>query len=124
MNNTITIGGQDYALNFGFQFLKEIDKTKQITQNGASENAGLQFAIANLIDGDPVTLVDVIVLANRCAKEEPKITQKVLMESIEEGQADIDYLYDRVLEFLKNSPVTRKKTQTILEQVEKMRAEN
>lgn len=118
----LTIKDKTYQFNFGMGFMREVDPTvtKEIDGvKGKVQNLGLQYAIAGIIDGDVVTLADVLVRANKGF--EPRVTLKEIEGYIEEV-SDLDTLFDDVLGFLKTANVTRKTTLTMLDMVEKERA--
>lgn len=118
----LTISEQVYQFKFGIGFMREIDKKQKRTENGVTKNIGLQIAIAGIIDGDIEDLIDVLDISNKT--EEPRITRKQIESYIEDEDTDIDKLFEEVLDFLKNSNVTKKKTAVILEMVEKEKAKN
>ena len=64
----LTINGTVYEFNFGIGFVKEINKMVQKPVDGVpgiKEDMGLTFAIAKIIDGDVVTLINVLDMANK-----------------------------------------------------------
>lgn len=117
----LTIKDQVYGFRFGFGFVREIDKTKQQKgEDGATHDVGLQYAIASVIDGDPVALVDILLLANKTERD--KVTKAILEEYIEDESTDIDAIFAEVLDFFKKGNCTKTKTKAIIELVEKEKA--
>lgn len=119
----LTIKDTVYQFNFGVGFLREIDPTVTKAIDGVKgkvENMGLRFAVAGIIDGDIVTLIDVLQRANKGF--EPRLTQKEIEMYIDDENTDIDALFEDVLGFLKKANVTKKTTLNMLEEVEKEKA--
>lgn len=117
----LTIKDTTYQFRFGLGFVREIDKTQQQKlDNGAVQNVGLQYAVANIIDEDPIALVDVLDIANKT--EKPRVSRALLDEYIEDESTDIDKLFKDVLDFFEKSNCTKKKTAQLIELVEKEKA--
>ena len=113
----LQIKGQVYQFKFGFGFMREIDKQQTVkAPNGTQQNIGFQTAVGGILDGDAQALEDVLLLANK--GQEPRLTADVLEEYIEE--TDVDALFDGVIDFLKKSNVSKKKTLNLLKQAEAM----
>lgn len=118
----LTINDKVYQFNFGMGFLRELDPT--ITKpvdgvKGKVQNLGVQYAVAGIIDGDPITLADVLLRANKGF--DPRLSQKEIEAHIEDESTDVDALFDEVLGFLKKANVTKKITLNLLETIEKER---
>lgn len=115
----LQIKGQAYQFKFGFGFMREIDK-RQIVKapNGTQQNIGFQTAVGGIFDGDAQALEDVLLLANK--GQEPRLTADVLEEYIEDEATDVDALFNGVIDFLKKSNVSKKKTLNLLKQAEAM----
>lgn len=118
----LTIDGQVYQFNFGMGFLREINKKVEVSIQGSStkKNAGLQYAVAGVIDGDLEDLVNVLNAANKGQK--PRVTQQKLDDYIDQEDTDVEALFDKVLDFLKKTNATKKVTKDLLEEVEKAKA--
>lgn len=119
----LTIKEKVYQFNFGMGFIREIDPTvtKEIEGvKGKVQNLGLQYAIAGVIDGDVVTLADVLFRANKGF--EPRVTQKEIEGYIEDENTDLDALFADVLDFFKRANVTKKTAQSLLEAIENEKA--
>lgn len=117
----ITIKGEVYQFRFGLGFVREIDKTKtQKAENGTVVNVGLNYAVAALIDKDPLEVVNILAVANKT--EQPRVSRALLDEYIEDEDTDFDALCEDILDFFKRGNATRTKTEAILELVEKERA--
>lgn len=116
----LTIKETVYPLNFGMGFLREINK-KVVTpvqgNTNITQNIGLQFNVARLIDGDLEALVDVIDLANK--GQTPRVTRAAIDAHIEDEETDIDGLFEAVKDFLSRANATKKTTLEVIEQVAK-----
>ena len=99
--------------------MREIDKQQTVkAPNGTQQNIGFQTAVGGILDGDAQALEDVLLLANK--GQEPRLTEDVLEEYIEDEETDVDALFDGVIDFLKKSNVSKKKTLNLLKQAEAM----
>lgn len=118
----LTINGVVYQFKFGIGFVREINKkvVKNVEGTNAKQELGLQYAVAGLIDEDPVTLVDVLELANR--GERPRITKDVLDNFMDDEETDISALCRDVLDFLSKSNASKKTTEAVMQMVEAERA--
>ena len=119
----LTINDTVYQFKFGLGFLRDINKTKSKPIDGMpdeKQDVGLQFAVASLIDEDPVALVDILDLANKT--EKPRVTRAALDAYIEDENTDIEALFKDVLGFLSKANATKKTTMAVLEMVEAERA--
>ena len=115
----LQIKGQVYQFKFGFGFMREIDKQQIVkAPNGTQQNIGFQMAVGGILDGDAQALEDVLLLANK--GQEPRLTADVLEEYIEDEETEVDALFDGVIDFLKKSNVSKKKTLNLLKQAEAM----
>ena len=95
----LQIKGQVYQFKFGFGFMREIDKQQIVkAQNGTQQNIVFQTAVGGILDGDA----------------------QALEEYIEDEETDVDALFDGVIDFLKKSNVSKKKTLNLLKQAEAM----
>ena len=104
----LTINNTEYAFNFGFGFMREIDPkiTKKIDGvSGKVQHMGLQYAVAGIIDKDVNDLVTVLVTANK--GYEPRLTTGDIEKYIENSDTDIDALFEDVLGFLKKANCTK-----------------
>lgn len=117
----LTIRDTVYQFRFGMGFVREIEKTRQQkADNGIIANVGLQYAIAALIDEDPVEIVNILDIAN--ATEKPRVTKKLLDEYIEDESTDFEGLCKEMLDFFEKGNCTKKKTAAVMALVEAERA--
>ncbi|MFR4134218.1 MAG: tail assembly chaperone [Anaerobutyricum hallii] len=114
----LEMNGQVYQFNFGMGFLREINKTTTVPVKdipGKVTNMGMQYAFAELLDGNVETLCDVLYIANK--SQSPRLTKTDIDTYIDDEGTNIDALFDQVIDFLKNTNATKKETQTVLKRV-------
>ncbi len=119
----LTINGTVYQFKFGLGFMREINKQVRKPIDGMpdeKQDVGLQFAVASLIDEDPVALVDILDVANKT--EKPRVTKALLDAYIEDESTDIEALFKEVLDFLSKANATKKTALAVLEMVEAEKA--
>lgn len=115
----LTIDGNVYNFNFGYGFMKDLNpKVKQPVDGipGKSEDVGMRYEIARLLDGNIEALVNILMAANK--GQTPRLTQKAMEAFIEDPDTDIDGLFDEVKDFLSRANVTRKETTKMLKLME------
>lgn len=120
----ITINGKVYQFNFGMGFLREVNKLVSVPVDGLPEvkrNIGLRYLVLCMMDGDPEALVDILDAANK--GQNPRITRNALDTHLDNPETDVDALSAEVLDFLKSANVTKKTVNTLLEEIEKRKAE-
>lgn len=119
----LTIKDNVYQFNFGMGFMREINvKVKRSAPDApdVKEDIGLQMAIAGLIDKDPVTLVDVLDIANK--GRTPRVKRSDLDDYIDDDETDIDELFDEVMHELKKRNATKAKTEAVLAELDRLKA--
>ena len=102
----LTINEKQYVFIFGYRFIKELNKKNEVTERGMTLKAGLDNALMNFFSGDIETLVEMLKIAN--ATENPRVSEN-----------GVDALFDLVLEELKKSEFTKKKTLNFEKEVNK-----
>lgn len=115
----LTINEKVYQFNFGIGFVREVNKTVKKPIDGMpdlTEDVGLAFTVAKLIDGDVITLVDALDIANK--RFTPRITKNELEAYIESEDTDIDELFEEVLGFLERANATKKTVRKLKEAME------
>lgn len=120
----IEIFDKVYQFKFGMGFMREVNKLVSKPVDGVpgvKQNIGLQYTLAQIIDGDVEALVDALVIANKGC--EPRITRTKLDEYVESDDTDIDELFSKVKDFLRTANVTKKTMNTLLNAVEQIQAE-
>ena len=120
----LEMNGQVYQFNFGMGFLREINKTTTVPVKdipGKVTNMGMQYAFAELLDGNVETLCDILYIANK--SQSPRLTKATIDTYIDDEGTDIDALFDQVIDFLKNTNATKKEAQTVLKKVEEAQEE-
>lgn len=116
----LEMNGQVVNLNFGMGFLREINRTLSAPVNGlngVTQNIGLRYTVARLLDSDVEALVEVIDLANKGC--EPRVTKSAIDLFIENEDTDIDEVFEKVLGFLEKANVTKKVTLEVIAEVER-----
>ena len=119
----LEMNGQVVNLNFGMGFLREINRTLSAPVNGlngVTQNIGLRYTVARLLDSDVEALVEVIDLANKGC--EPRVTKSAIDLFIENEDTDIDEVFEKVLGFLEKANVTKKVTLEVIAEVEREKA--
>lgn len=114
---TFNIGGKDCTFKFGFGFMKEINKTDKVKENGIEKEVGMRTAIAGIIDGDVSDLAKVLFYGSRTEEVQP--TMKEIEAFIEDENTDIEAVFETVLDFLKKANVTKKTTMWLVNYWEK-----
>lgn len=118
----LTINEKVYPFRFGIGFLREIDKTRvQKLEDGSTVNVGLQYAVAALIDEDPLQVVEILDIANKLETAN-RVKKKDLEAYIEDENTDFEGLCKDILDFFAQNNVTKKKTLAVMELVEKEKA--
>ena len=117
----LTINNTVYQFNFGFGFLRDINKTyKSVDEKTKQERElGLQYNIASLIDGDVEAIVTILDIANKGC--DPRITRQDIEKYIEDENTNIDDLFDTVMDFLSKANCTKKEVQKFMENLEELK---
>lgn len=117
----LTINNTVYQFNFGFGFLRDINKTyKSVDEKTKQERElGLQYNIASLIDGDVEAIVTILDIANKGC--DPRITRQDIEKYIEDENTNIDDLFDTVIDFLSKANCTKKEVQKFMENLEELK---
>ena len=121
----LTINDKVYQFNFGMGFLREVNKLVSVPVDGLPDvkrNIGLRYLVLCMMDGDPEALVDILDAANK--GQNPRITRNALDTHLDNPETDVDALSAEVLDFLRSANVTKKTVNTLLEEIEKRKAEN
>lgn len=97
----LTINEKQYGFKFGVKFVRELDKTYPIMQEGIAFGMGLTAKIIpELKSANVNALATVLYLANRT--EIPKLSQGDIDNYIDECE-DVEQLFDDVLKELAES---------------------
>lgn len=117
----LTINNTVYQFNFGFGFLRDINKTyKSVDEKTKQERElGLQYNIASLIDGDVEAIVTILDIANKGC--DPRITRQDIEKYIEDENTNIDDLFDTVMDFLSKANCTKKEVRKFMENLEELK---
>lgn len=118
----LTIDNDIYSFKFGIGFVRDINKRVVTPVDGTNkkQELGLQYAVAGLIDEDPLEVVDILLTANKT--ENPRITAAKLEAYIEDESTDFSAMCKNILDFFKRGNATKKLTASIVEMVEREKA--
>ena len=106
----IEMNGTIYKFNFGIGFMRDADKEIQSKpdQNGVTQNLGMRYMIAVIMDGDCNKLSEALLLANKGFV--PRLKGNELDAYIDDENTDIDKLFEDVMGFLRTANATKKMT--------------
>ena len=115
----LTINGVQYEFKATIHFMRKVNALVQQKVQGVkeSQNIGLQYLIAQILDGDVDALITVLLALN--SNKEPVLKEDVLINFIEDENTDIDDVFDKVIDFLEKANVTK----TTLKRLRKLAAE-
>ena len=101
------IDGKMYQFKASFGFLHEVNsKIKiEVSEFKATQQKGLVWLVANMVDGDADALVNTLYAMN--LGMQPRVTKSAL-ESFLEEHSDIESVFDEVLSFLFQANVCKK----------------
>lgn len=119
----LTINEKVYQFKFGLGFVRDINKRMKKPIDGMpgeNQDVGLQFAVASLMDENPIELVEILDIANKT--ERPRVTRAELDAYIEDENTDIEQLFKDVLDFLCKANATKKVATAVVEMVEAEKA--
>lgn len=105
----LTINEQIYGFNFGVGFLKEINKKVTMPDESIPKKmkeVGLKYYVAEMLDGDVLALIEILKTAN--VGTEPRVTEKMLSDYIDDESTDLDGLFEEVQDFLSKANATKK----------------
>lgn len=99
----VTIDGKDYALDFGLDFIRTLDKKYFLDRDGFTFGTGLIQARIGLLQGNPLTLQDMVIAATCTQKPTPPKPEAIELWLYEQ---DMEQLAQDFLAYLKKSPAT------------------
>lgn len=115
----LTIDGQVYQFNFGMGFLREANKRVSMPvegMNGMKKNVGARYLIAQVLDGEVDSLVDLLDIANK--GQNPRVTKALLDSYIDDPETNIDELFEVTKDFLSKANATRKMMEKMQEAID------
>ena len=115
----LTINGQVYQFNFGMGFLREANKTVSMPvegMNGMKKDVGARYLIAQVLDGEVDSLVDLLDIANK--GQNPRVTKALLDSYIDDPETNIDELFEETKDFLSKANATRKMMEKMQEAID------
>lgn len=116
---TIEINKFEYELNYGFDFIREMDKRYYADNNGFTFGTGVQTAVMQLSLKNPLILEDIILSATHHLKSIPSkevIEQWVIHQA---EQDKLEEVFDSFLESLRTAPLLKAQVQPLLQAMEK-----
>ncbi|MBE9909984.1 hypothetical protein G8B49_01750 [Enterococcus mundtii] len=102
----LMINDKEYSFIFGFGFIREMNRRYSVVEQGMTMKLGLDSTLVNFFNEEIETLIEMLKVAN--ATESPRVAEKDLIALVDEIGSD--KLFDLVLEELKKSEFTKKKT--------------
>lgn len=121
----LTINGQVYQFNFGMGFLREANKTVSMPvegMNGMKKDVGARYLIAQVLDGEVDSLVDLLDIANK--GQNPRVTKALLDSYIDDQETNIDELFEKTKDFLSKANATRKMMAKMQEAIDEMKMQD
>ena len=118
----LTIDGQVYQFNFGMGFLREANKRVSMPvegMNGMKKDVGARYLIAQVLDGEVDSLVDLLDIANK--GQNPRVTKALLDSYIDDPETNIDELFEKTKDFLSKANATRKMMAKMQEAIDEMK---
>ena len=115
----LTIDGQVYQFNFGMGFLREANKRVSMPvegMNGMKKDVGAMYLIAQVLDGEVDSLVDLLDIANK--GQNPRVTKALLDSYIDDPETNIDELFEKTKDFLSKANATRKMMEKMQEAID------
>lgn len=115
----LTIDGHVYQFNFGMGFLREANKRVSMPvegMNGMKKDVGARYLIAQVLDGEVDSLVDLLDIANK--GQNPRVTKALLDSYIDDPETNIDELFEETKDFLSKANATRKMMEKMQEAID------
>lgn len=115
----LTIDGHVYQFNFGMGFLREANKRVSMPvegMNGMKKDVGARYLIAQVLDGEVDSLVDLLDIANK--GQNPRVTKALLDSYIDDPETNIDELFEKTKDFLSKANATRKMMEKMQEAID------
>lgn len=114
MNMQLEINGTTFEFRFGIGFMKEIQsRYKEMASISVAIPNGFKYVVASMLDGHIEDLFDILYTANKT--EKPRVTEKALMEYLEDESTDIESLIQEVKSFLLQANASKRLMNQIME---------
>lgn len=114
MNMQLEINGTTFEFRFGIGFMKEIQsRYKEMASISVAIPNGFKYVVASMLDGHIEDLFDILYTANKT--EKPRITEKALMEYLEDESTDVESLIKEVKSFLLKANASKSLMNQIME---------
>ncbi|GKQ42911.1 hypothetical protein RD055328_08340 [Companilactobacillus sp. RD055328] len=104
----IKIDKKEYELNFGIDFLRDLDRIAGMEVKGVSMGMGLSRTLPALMAYDPLALINVLYCGTHACSPRPsmdEITSMFADETMDEDK--INTLFEELNGELKKSPLVR-----------------
>ncbi|HFH8225657.1 TPA: tail assembly chaperone [Streptococcus agalactiae] len=110
----ITIVGKTYPLNFGFDFIREMDKRHFVENNGFKFGTGIQTATLQLSIKNPLILEDIILSATHTLNSIPskEEIEKWAIKQAEDNK--LEEVFEGFLTSLKKAPLSKAQVKQLL----------
>lgn len=105
-NLELEIGGVVHQFRAGFEFIDAVEPLTKQTQNGWTEEVGLNKMLLGLQDGDARDLANALYYMN--IGDEHRLSKKAVQQFIEDHE-DVEKLFTQVKDFLLSSNCTKMK---------------
>lgn len=114
MNMQLEINETTFEFRFGIGFMKEIQsRYKEMASISVAIPNGFKYVVASMLDGHIEDLFDILYTANKT--EKPRVTEKALMEYLEDESTDIESLIQEVKSFLLKANASKSLMNQIME---------
>lgn len=115
----LNINGKDYELHFGLDFIAFLNKSHVAIENGYEFGRGIYNAVAQIDNGDPTILLDLIQAATATESTPPTVAEiKKYLDKVE----DIEGLMQSFLSQFEKAPMTRIAMNRIKESAKELEA--
>lgn len=111
----LNIKGNDYELNFGLKFCRDISKDKARTENGIDIRVGIENAVSALYTGDVLILPSLIRAGLSYLSKKPSDKD---IEDFLDSYDDLEGLCDDFLSELLEQSATKKKALAVYTSLE------
>lgn len=119
----LMIKDQVFEFEFGMRFLRDLDNTiVKKDGNGVAIKYGYLYSFAGLLDHDLESLIEVLKIANK--GHNPRITDALLYDFIDDESTDLNEVFDKVMDFLKSQNATKGKTEQVVKTLTALAEQN
>lgn len=115
----LEMNGQRYGFKFGLGFLREMNKKVTMPDESVpkkNKEVGFKYYAALFLDDDVPALIEILETANK--GQEPRVTNQVICDYIDDPDTDLDALFEEVKDFLLKANATRKDMKKLADTIE------